>query len=152
MAQCEMVDTDDDELVSSYFELDRASAPSSNSPGGYCDAGRLDENISGFEPIRNRINGANKLECGQNLKENYSGGVGCYVWPSSSQISISESPPMEEVFKGLGIDHEQEARRAEMAVTAFLTIELNENQKDYFPSKHSGIDWKKELRQVYRPT
>ncbi|KAI0884049.1 uncharacterized protein GGS22DRAFT_189175 [Annulohypoxylon maeteangense] len=139
MTECEMVESNDDELISSYFELDQASAPSPNSPGGYSDAGTFDDNIPGFEPIRKRENEWSESECEQDLEENFSGGMGVYLWPWSSQVFYSKRRPMEEVYSGLGI-YKHKSRKVE------------KYRGDILPSKHSGIDWKKELRQVYRST
>ncbi|KAI1090774.1 hypothetical protein F5B19DRAFT_461564 [Rostrohypoxylon terebratum] len=148
MEQQETVANHNDELVSSYFELDQASIPYSDDQGGYGDLGRFDEKISGFEPIENRRNNMKVFE--QNTKVNFSGGVGCYLWPWSSQVPYSQSLSTEEVRKELGID-EQEVRMQERAINAFLAVELNTNGNSLLPSQSSGIDWKRELLQVYQP-
>ncbi|KAI1454173.1 hypothetical protein F4805DRAFT_460966 [Annulohypoxylon moriforme] len=147
MAQCEMVEYNDDELVSSYFELDQASVPFSNSPGGYSDPGMFEENIPGFEPIKSRKGEGHRYKCEQDTQENFSGGIGCYVWPWSSQVSYSKIRPKKQIYKGLGIK-KREFYREKMRRGGIKPYKYQESS---LPSKYSGIDWKKELRQVYRP-
>lgn len=146
MEKLEKVDGINDELVLSYFELDQASIPYSNDRGGYGDPGMFDENIPGFEPIKKRRNGKEILE--QNTKENFSGGIGYYVWPWSSQVPYSQNPSMTEARRDLGL-YEKETRMNERAIESFLAIELNLNRHNLLPSHYSEIDWKKEVRKVY---
>ncbi|KAI0139637.1 hypothetical protein F4776DRAFT_617066 [Hypoxylon sp. NC0597] len=133
-----------DDIILLYFDLDEASAPEYFDGDSINNTGKSDKKPLVFKPIIHLKEDRYKLKLEQEaLKENSSGGFGPYVWPWSSQVMIGPKERPRELDK---------MRKAERTNDSNVHDTTKyENDKNPLPSYAAGIDWGKELLQVYRP-
>ncbi|KAI1407640.1 hypothetical protein F5Y13DRAFT_205841 [Hypoxylon sp. FL1857] len=135
----------DSESISLYFDLDQAAAPESTETDTPEDSGKSDKSIPGFKPIVSRKDRKNrhKLRLRRTiLKQNFSGGFGPYVWPWSTQVMIPQM--RRETLREIKLQHKINPNNQKTT--------KDKKDIDTLPSTVAGIDWKKELREIYRLT
>ncbi|KAI4864954.1 hypothetical protein F4820DRAFT_448568 [Hypoxylon rubiginosum] len=138
MAQTNAGLPDDEELVSQYFDLDEASCESE-------DFGRLDGNIPGFNPIVKQKNNSNRRRLEEDIPwENFSGGIGCYVFPWSSNVMMGcEAPSTREMSESLG-------RKRKPTLEDSYAVKRRKSQENQSPSAAGGIVWNNLFREVFQ--
>ncbi|OTB02582.1 hypothetical protein M426DRAFT_13370 [Hypoxylon sp. CI-4A] len=145
---------DDDEVLNMFFDFDRASAPAPESDITHTpDSTYLDqyfgdpevdfiqeidmipEPIPTKDPLEDYRSREKKRKLSRKKKrENFSGGIGCYVWPWSPDVFMGlDEPRIEMGFKFIGRKKRTLQRNEELIV----------------PSKFAGINWGEEILWVY---